>query len=39
VTIKAFVDKTDEVTMCRVVLNYRIVNFLSVTHQQNVDVV
>jgi hypothetical protein len=37
--MKLFVDQTDDVTIRRIVLNYRIVNFLSVTHQQNVDVV
>ena len=36
--MKVFVDKPDDVTIRRLVLNYRIVNFLSVTHHQNVDV-
>jgi hypothetical protein len=39
VTIKVFVDKTDDITIRRIGLKDRIVNFLSVTHQQNMDVV
>ena len=37
--MRVFVDRRDDVTIRRIVLDDGIINFLSVTHQKNVDVV